>query len=105
MNEQEKETMEHEILLAGCSYSKKVQADELTAQIQHLSKSNQLLLQKTPCVQVCFVCLLVDFRPTREFFTHMETPPLPTKGCDFLAYTRLLWSLNSKGCCRTYSTS
>ena len=75
MNEQEKETMEHEILLASCSYSKKVQADELTAQIQHFSKSNQFLLQNTPCVQVFFVCLFADFRPTREFFTHMEMPP------------------------------
>ena len=28
-----------------------------------------------------FVCLGVFFRPTREFFTHMETSPLPVKGC------------------------
>ena len=31
-----------------------------------------------------FVCLFVwVFRPTREFFTHMETSPLPMKGCKF----------------------
>ena len=27
------------------------------------------------------VCLLGDFRPSREFFTQMETSPLPVKGC------------------------
>ena len=34
-----------------------------------------------------FVCLLVClfgvYRPTQEFFTHMETSPLPAKGCKF----------------------
>ena len=30
-----------------------------------------------------FVCLFVIFRPTWEFFTHMETSPLPMKGCKF----------------------
>ena len=29
------------------------------------------------------VCLFEVFRPTREFFTHMETSPLPVKGCKF----------------------
>ena len=24
------------------------------------------------------------FRPTQEFFTHLETSPLPVKGCKFL---------------------
>ena len=24
------------------------------------------------------------YRPTREFFTHMETSPFPVKGCKFL---------------------
>ena len=24
-----------------------------------------------------------DFRPTREFFTHMETSPIPVKGFKF----------------------
>ena len=27
-----------------------------------------------------FVCLFKVFRPTREFFTHFETSPLPMKG-------------------------
>ena len=27
--------------------------------------------------------VLGGFRPTREFFTHMETSPLPVKGCKF----------------------
>ena len=29
------------------------------------------------------VCLFVIFRPTREFFTHLETSPLPMKGYKF----------------------
>ena len=29
----------------------------------------------------CLFCLFGVFRPTREFFTHMETSPLPVKGC------------------------
>ena len=32
---------------------------------------------------VLFVCLFGVYRPTREFFTHMETLPLPVKGCKF----------------------
>ena len=48
-------------------------------------------------------CLCVSFfggfRPTREFFTHMETSPLPLKG-----YVRHSWSLCSDGslACHTY---
>ena len=30
-----------------------------------------------------FVCLCGVYRPTREFITHMETSPLPVKGCKF----------------------
>ena len=30
-----------------------------------------------------FVCLFGGFRLTREFFTHLETPPLLVKGCKF----------------------
>ena len=30
-----------------------------------------------------FVCLSGIFRPTREFFTHSETSPMPVKGCNF----------------------
>ena len=30
-----------------------------------------------------FVCLFGGFRPTWEFFTHMESSPLPVKGCKF----------------------
>ena len=30
-----------------------------------------------------FVCLFGVFRPTREFFTNLETQPLPMKGCKF----------------------
>ena len=31
-----------------------------------------------------FVCLFGVYHPTREFFTHMETSPLPVKGCKIL---------------------
>ena len=30
-----------------------------------------------------FVCLFVVFRPTREFFTHIETSPLPVNAADY----------------------
>ena len=33
---------------------------------------------------VClFVCFFWGFRTTRDFLTHMETSPLPLKGCKF----------------------
>ena len=33
---------------------------------------------------VClFVCMFVVLRPTLEFFTYMETSPLPVKGFKF----------------------
>ena len=35
------------------------------------------------------------YRPTREFFTHMETSPLPVTG--ILTYTRHSWPLSSEG--------
>ena len=49
-----------------------------------------------------FVRLFGVFRPTREFFTHMETSPLP--GCKFFTYARHLWPLRSEGSltCHTY---
>ena len=35
-------------------------------------------------LNVClFVCLFGVFPPTREFLTHLETSPLPVKGCKF----------------------
>ena len=44
-----------------------------------------------PRVELCaatakhiVVCFFGVYRPTREFFTHMETSPLPVKGCKFL---------------------
>ena len=35
-------------------------------------------------VFVCSFRLIWAYRPTRKFFTHMETSPLPVKGCKFL---------------------
>ena len=38
------------------------------------------------------------YRPTREFFAHMETSPLPVKGCKLIVtYAQHSWSLNSEG--------
>ena len=34
-------------------------------------------------VMFLFVCLFGVYRPIPEFFTHMETSPLPVKGCKF----------------------
>ena len=52
-----------------------------------------------------FVCLFV-YRLTREFFTHLETSPLPMKGCKFLTNARHSWPLSNKGnrsvTCHTY---
>ena len=52
-----------------------------------------------------YVCLFAwGFSPTREFFTHLETLPLPAKGCKFLTYHRHSWPLISEGSltCHTY---
>ena len=39
---------------------------------------------------VClFVCMCGVYRPTGEFFTNMETSPLPVKGCKFNFLTML----------------
>ena len=43
----------------------------------------------------CLFCLFGVFRPTREFFTHMEKSPLPVKGCKFwpMLGTRGHWAV------------
>ena len=47
---------------------------------------------------ILLVCWRGVYRPTREFFTHMETSPLPVKGCKFLkTYARHLRPLSSEG--------
>ena len=43
-----------------------------------------------------FVCLFGVFRPTREFFTYMETSPWPVKGLQILTYPLHSWQLSSK---------
>ena len=78
--------------------------------------------------QVLFVYLFVEFRPTQEFFTHLEMSPLPVKDCKFwpklgthshwavrvlerakpavTRVNRLKWSLarTSETCCRTFGS-
>ena len=55
--------------------------------------------------RVLIVCLFGIYRPTREFFTHMETSPLSVKGCKILTYARHSWPLSTAGslACHTYS--
>ena len=36
-----------------------------------------------PPLYMYMICFFGVFRPTREFFTRMETSPLPVKGCKF----------------------
>ena len=38
----------------------------------------------TKCDNIFLFLLFGSLRPTREFFTYMETSPLPVKGCKFL---------------------
>ena len=53
---------------------------------------------KTNLFVCLFVCLFGVYRPTREFFTHMETSPLPVKGCKFSSsYARHSWPSSSEG--------
>ena len=35
-------------------------------------------------IVIFFMLVLVFFCPSQQFFTHMETSPLPVKGCKFL---------------------
>ena len=53
---------------------------------------------------IIFGLLVWVFRPTWEFFTHMETSPLPVKGCSFMTYVRHTLPLSSEGsfACYTY---
>ena len=52
--------------------------------IDHYRRGSDLLWADQ---RICFCCclfgLLGIFSPTREFFTHMETSPLPVNGCKF----------------------
>ena len=66
-------------------------------------KNMQYCRLQYPCVDTAtctwLVVGLLDgvYRPTREFFTHMETSPLPVKRCKFLTYARHLWPLSNEG--------
>ena len=51
------------------------------------------------------ICLFVrGFRPTRQFFTHMETTPLPIKGCKCwpMLGTRGHWAVRVLRVCQAY---
>jgi hypothetical protein len=45
------------------------------------------------CIHIQTLCTLIDWlftvlRPAQEFFSYMETSPLPVKGCKIYAYAR-----------------
>ena len=45
-----------------------------------------------------YVCLFVwGFSSHSRIFTHIETLPLPVKGCKILTYVRHSWPLSSEG--------
>ena len=46
-------------------------------------KKNEITLYGQYIKYTDVVGLLGVFRPTREFFTHIETSPLPVKGCKY----------------------
>ena len=72
-------------------------------QMTNVSPINFYDILKYDCVDnkgfCLFVCLFV-FWPTREFFTQMETSPLPVKGCK----SWQSWSFSTRGslACPTY---
>jgi hypothetical protein len=41
--------------------------------------------------------LFTVLRPAQEYFTYMETPPLPVKGCRIWAYARRSGLLSREG--------
>ena len=51
-----------------------------------------------------WVCLFGVHCPNREFFTHMETSPLPVEGLQIFTYARHSWPLRNRGsfACHTY---
>ena len=64
--------------------------------VNGLNHKDRLLISR-------FTFLSGDFRPIREFFTHLETSPLPVM-LPILIYTRYSWQLSSEDSlkCHTY---
>ena len=65
--------------------SKSLMRNDLNQFFRHAMYFISLLILRLVTVQILivliFFCLLGFFRPSRELFTHMETSPLPVKGC------------------------
>ena len=59
--------------------------DEKVIGCKNIQQILHMMVKANNCTvsTIMFVCLIVVFRPTREFFTHMETSSLPVKGCKF----------------------
>ena len=55
--------------------SRNLHTRDVTKKASHCSHIDYIIYY------VLFICLFVYYRPTREFFTHMETSPLPVNGC------------------------
>ena len=52
----------------------------------HWGSHSQRTSNSPNLVDFKFVCLLRIYRPTRKFFTHVKTSPLPDKGLQILTY-------------------
>ena len=44
---------------------------------------HEVSTKRNKTTYVFVFCLCEVYRPTREFFIHIETSPLPVKGCKF----------------------
>ena len=56
-----------------------------TTSMYKINDTQQMCCTQTAniCPNGSLICLFGVYRPTREFFTHMETSPLPVKACKF----------------------
>ena len=69
-----------------------------------VKRSNPLWHCRDMIVWGCFVCLFGVFRPTREFFTQMETSLIPVKGCKFCPMFGIhcFWTVRISWACHTF---
>ena len=95
-NLEKKYTLSHMINIFPRLYK----ADVFSSKRPYLEIDLQILNNLQTIYFSFFVCLFEVYSPTRECFTHMETSPLPVKGCKF--WPRHSWPLGSEGsltCC------
>ena len=85
------------IVYSVCAMNRYVVSSTLfKSRVGHSFTKPSALDMKVTCLglkHAWFVCLFWVYHPTREFFTHMQTSPLPLKGCKFWPW----WPLSSEG--------